>query len=250
MLKSLSQMAMASASLPLSNGRWSRIFSNPERLASYDVKLIQEALIARGYDLGRWGADGVFGLFTEKAYRAYVAESKSETSDNHPRPFPKDTVEAINNFYGRIVNGQPPRQTYIEPPYPMVLAWQPETKLRRIRCHELIAKPLERALAGVLERLGSEGIKKYELDHFGGTTIVRLMRGGSELSRHSWGIAIDLSPVQNALGMRRDEATMPVEAIEAFAEQGFINLGCIKGKGYDYMHFQATRIPDDYCISA
>ena len=32
---------------------------------------MQEALMARGYDLGRWGADGIFGKQTLKAVKAF-----------------------------------------------------------------------------------------------------------------------------------------------------------------------------------
>lgn len=36
-----------------------------------EVKWIQNALIERGYDLGKWGADGSFGRQTEKAVKAF-----------------------------------------------------------------------------------------------------------------------------------------------------------------------------------
>ena len=36
-----------------------------------DVRKLQQALLALGYDLGRWGADGVFGAATEAAVKAY-----------------------------------------------------------------------------------------------------------------------------------------------------------------------------------
>ena len=32
---------------------------------------MQDALIARGYDLGRWGADGIFGNQTLEAVKAF-----------------------------------------------------------------------------------------------------------------------------------------------------------------------------------
>ena len=35
------------------------------------VKEMQEALMARGYDLGKWGADGIFGKQTMKAVKAF-----------------------------------------------------------------------------------------------------------------------------------------------------------------------------------
>ena len=38
---------------------------------SGQVKVMQAALMALGYDLGRWGADGDFGAATEKAVKAF-----------------------------------------------------------------------------------------------------------------------------------------------------------------------------------
>jgi peptidoglycan hydrolase-like protein with peptidoglycan-binding domain len=40
-----------------------------------DVREMQEALMARGYDLGRWGADGIFGNQTLKALKAFQKDS-------------------------------------------------------------------------------------------------------------------------------------------------------------------------------
>jgi len=45
-------------------------FSGP-RLQLYDVREIQGLLLARGYDLGKWGVDGINGKMTDSAIRAY-----------------------------------------------------------------------------------------------------------------------------------------------------------------------------------
>jgi hypothetical protein len=46
---------------------------------------------------------------------------------------------------------------------------------------------------------GIEKIKALQLDDFGGCFNYRKMRGGTQLSLHSWGVAIDLDPDRNLL---------------------------------------------------
>ena len=43
------------------------------------VKEMQEALMARGYDLGRWGADGIFGKQTLNAVKAFQRDCGLKT---------------------------------------------------------------------------------------------------------------------------------------------------------------------------
>ena len=43
-------------------------------MAGDDVKALQDALIALGYDLGKWGADGDFGDCTEMAVRSFQTQ--------------------------------------------------------------------------------------------------------------------------------------------------------------------------------
>ena len=66
------------------------------------------------------------------------------------------------------------------------------------------------------------------------------MRGGSDYSRHSWGIAIDLDPERNQLKtpyLKSNFSKQEYKKLhEIFEKHGFINLG--KQKGYDAMHFE------------
>jgi uncharacterized protein (TIGR02594 family) len=39
------------------------------------IRKIQQGLIELGYDLGRWGADGLYGPATERALRAFIART-------------------------------------------------------------------------------------------------------------------------------------------------------------------------------
>ena len=78
------------------------------------------------------------------------------------------------------------------------------------------------------------------LAQFGGVYANRPMRGGSLPSLHARGAAIDLAPDTNGLHAHwPTRATMPIEIMEMFAEEGWLAAGAFWGR--DAMHFQSTR---------
>lgn len=98
--------------------------------AEKDTKAMQEALLAKGYDLGKWGADGKWGNATQAALDKAAAdgyiyekgklvkkpEEKQSTSTTqyttHPMfgvSFPSaetmsNAVDAVSNFTGDVIN--------------------------------------------------------------------------------------------------------------------------------------------------
>ena len=99
--------------------------------------------------------------------------------------------------------GKPNQQgsylTTIKLPYPMRLAWDKKVKVTTMRCHKLVADDFQKVFNELLNHYGYEKIVELGIDLFGGCFNFRAMRGGSDYSRHSWGIAIDLHPEANGL---------------------------------------------------
>jgi hypothetical protein len=148
------------------------------------------------------------------------------------------TEQAIKKY------GKPNQQgTYlvsIKLPYPMRLAWDKNTKVTTMRCHKLAADRFQLVFQDLLNHYGYEKIVELGIDLFGGCFNFRAMRGGSDYSRHSWGIAIDLDPERNQLKETSKTARFArpeyQKMIDIFYLRGFISLGV--EKNYDWMHFE------------
>lgn len=125
-------------------------------------------------------------------------------------------------------------------PYPMRLAWDKGTVIRKMRCHRLVAQNFSNVFMEILQVYGLPKIQELGIDLFGGCFNFRAMRGGSEYSRHSWGIAIDLDPERNQLKETSKTARFArpeyKAMIDIFYKHGFVSLG--REKNYDWMHFE------------
>ena len=128
-------------------------------------------------------------------------------------------------------------------PYPMKLAWDLDTKVTKMRCHKLAAEAFENVFNDLLAHYGMKEIERLGIDLFGGCFNYRKMRGGSEWSKHSWGIAIDLDPARNKLKETAKTARFArpeyQPMIDIFYNNGFINLGI--EKNYDWQHFEIRK---------
>jgi hypothetical protein len=67
----------------------------------------------------------------------------------------------------------------------MFLNWASSTKVKKISCHKLVAE-LVAIFKEILAVRNREKIKALQLDDFGGCFNYRKMRGGTQLSLHSW----------------------------------------------------------------
>lgn len=132
----------------------------------------------------------------------------------------------------------------IDLPYPMRVAWDIKTKVTTMWCHKLAAEPFKRVFADLLSQYGLPELQRLGIDLYGGCINVRKMRGGSDWSRHAWGIAIDLDPARNGLRTKRPKAQFSKDEyrhmIGIFYKHGFIGYG--PEKNYDWMHFELQNI--------
>lgn len=156
-------------------------------------------------------------------------------------------------YFGKIEtgdNGLPTERwertmlTQIALPCPLRLSWEPETIIHRLSCHRAVARALTFILADIfaLYKNDRAGMQAARMDLFGGCYNFRRMRGGANLSMHSYGIAIDLDPDRNPQGKPwvEGKGMMPGEVVDIFLAHGWTWGGLWK-KNPDAMHFQATQ---------
>jgi len=128
----------------------------------------------------------------------------------------------------------------IDLPYPMRIAWDTDTTVQKMRCHELVAENFKAVFEDLLSHYGYKRIHDLGIDLFGGCFSYRKMRNGSSWSKHAWGIAIDLDPARNTLRETKRNARFANEEykpmIDIFYKHGFVSLGV--EKDMDWMHFE------------
>ena len=146
----------------------------------------------------------------------------------------------MTRFYG------PPGEhmTRIEMPFPLRLAWDTGTIVRRVTVHEKCADAFGEIWKDVLAFYGLDRMRALGLDLFGGCLNVRKMRGGNAWSIHSWGAAWDVDPDRNQLQWGRDKAELAKPCYADFwrivEDHGGVSLG--RAKNYDWMHLQFARL--------
>lgn len=132
----------------------------------------------------------------------------------------------------------------VDLPFPMYIAWDTDTTIKRFSCHAKVADALERIFKATLKHYGAGDLHKLGLDLFGGCYNYRKMRGGDSWSMHSWGIAVDLDPSNNQLRWGSDRARFARPEYVPFwnivEAEGAVSLG--RARNYDWMHFQFARL--------
>jgi len=155
-----------------------------------------------------------------------------------PNPWPWPTQEALREFYG-----EPGEENLVSIQFPFPLFFGGKI-VTRSRCHKKVADSLLRVLKNIKDLADSLHEKNRDVlepvQDFGGIYNFRNKRGGTRLSVHAWGAAIDLDADDNTF---KDPwplvADMPLEVMEEFAKEGWTSAGAFWG--YDAMHFEACR---------
>lgn len=119
-------------------------------------------------------------------------------------------------------------------PAPLQLSYGPGVAMH-VSCHKRIVPFLEAAFRNVF--LNAEAWA--DLDDYGGCYQWRSQRGARSLSRHAWGIAVDVDAKDNPQG---SPPHMHPATIVAFEAQGFVWGGNFHGSRVDGMHFEFADV--------
>jgi len=200
--------------------------------------------------------DGLSGPDTEFALTQWIyvqahgtlpeAWRDGEEDDEDELPlsgWPRQTQSELVRFYGRA-GGPQCTAGKVNLPFTMKIAWDLGQKINRFSCHEKVADSAERAYRKIASSYSAQDISRLGFDLFGGCYNYRVKRGGSTLSTHAFGIAIDTDPIRNQLKWGSDRAMLATPECKEYwriwESEGWISLG--RNRNYDWMHVQAARL--------
>lgn len=160
--------------------------------------------------------------------------------------FPHEDLVNLNKFFGdpRGRNGQVNRKWFAAnvvkwvPPYPLFYSDGKRTPLKTLYLHKKVIDCFNAAFTEVKNNFTPAEIKENHLDISGGTFNYRLQRGGSSLSVHSWGIAIDMDPARNPFPRQWHEGMLNHEFAMILEKNGIWWRG--RPGDTDPMHFQCA----------
>jgi hypothetical protein len=211
-----------------------------------------------GIDAGK--IDGLWGPQTQYANDTLLEflrtgklpEPWRDEIDEPPKNTRWPRQKDIRAFYGppgRINNAPhpPPPLVKVPCPWKLKLAWDLAKSRKVCWLHVTAADSLAEGLEKVHERYGTDENARLDLNLFGGDYNARLMRGGTAMSTHSWGIAIDFHPLKNQLKWGRDRAQFArpeyTDWWRIWESEGWVSLG--RRRNFDWMHVQAARLNSD-----
>lgn len=200
--------------------------------------------------------DGLSGPSTEYALTLWEAVQstgrrpdawRDDEEDDEPQlnitQWPRQLQAELTRFYGNA-GGAQCTAGKVDLPFTMKIAWNKQQRINRFSCHELVADSAERVYRKIASAYSTQDIVRLGFDLFGGCYNFRKKRGGSTLSTHAWGIAIDSDPERNQLKWGRDRALLAtaecVEFWRCWESEGWLSLG--RARNYDWMHVQAARL--------
>lgn len=207
-----------------------------ETLAALAERLGCAATISSIQMVLRVPMDGILGPVTLSAAARAVGAWLEDAAMRWPT---QSEVRSGLSAFGKP--GDEDALVCITPPYQLYFDGQ---KVRVIRVHRAIAEVVLAVLKEVLEHYGAERIHKLGLDDFGGCYNYRASRGGSSLSMHAWGVALDWMPGENGMNLGAPKAVLSRPEYRAWWEiwekHGAVSLG--RERNYDWMHVQFARL--------
>lgn len=224
------------------------------------ARAVQSAMAGTGHYAG--SVDGWAGPLTLSSFAAFsgkvpapapqivvpVVEPGAPLS-GLPTPagsyrLPSETNAAMAAFYGSP-SANPTTLDWFSFPDPQTRLYDRDGVLLSNRsgdlrldhkCHALLIGRLTAALAEIYVTLGEAEYRRQGWNVYGGCHNYREKRGGSTLSTHAWGIAIDLCPNENPLASSK--TTFSPAAVDIMERWGFLSGG--RAWNRDWMHFQAA----------
>lgn len=170
--------------------------------------------------------DGFWGPGSRRAAIGYLRKLAGPNADRWPV---QRSADLIRVFGSAGTNQSPIDVADLDIEYA-------GNRVARINCNRAVGA----SLRTILEQIHNSE-HAHILRHYAGCFNYRPMRGGSSLSMHAFGIAIDLWPEQNGFKEAWPvSADMPFGVMEIFAKEGWTPAGLAWGR--DAMHFQATRL--------
>lgn len=149
----------------------------------------------------------------------------------------------MTRFYGQP-GGPQCTAGKVDLPFKMRIAWNRRKKISRFSCHEKVADSAERVYRKIASVYSPQQISSLGFDLFGGCYNYRKKRGGSTLSTHAYGVAIDHDPERNQLKWNSSRAKLAspecIEFWRIWESEGWLGLG--PARNFDWMHVQAARL--------
>ena len=222
------------------------------------VACLQMLSLDAGFDPGV--IDGWMGTNTRNAATLYVRSLDglqifnvldSEPIDVNPNGWPSDKRSELDAFYGKPTKGSncgaiAPKIVRVDAPWRMPLDWNMSQSRSFFKVHELVAPSLERILTAIEANYSHAEVKRLGLNRFSGDYVCRKITGGTRMSTHAYGIAIDFYGLKNQLRRTTHDTPPPTLAHvdclafwEAFENEGWYSLG--RSQNYDWMHIQAAK---------
>jgi lysozyme family protein len=171
--------------------------------------------------------DGIVGQNTMNALNKRII----------PKGIPSNNTKDIIKAYGKPGDTKMLSRCIV--PFDLRIAWNKNQKIKSFSCNKNVKDSLEKCYKEIYRQHTKEEIMDLGLDLFGGCVNYRKMRGGSSLSLHSWGIAIDINPSLFAFRSKTASRVMNSNKYKKFRNimesEGWHNLS------YDRMHWELVR---------